>query len=139
MPTQPGSTRGRFEELSEQECQELLAARGVGRIGFTGPGGPAILPVNFVLHGRDIVFRTAPYNLIATSVRGQRVAFEIDEFDEYLQSGWSVLAVGTARFDDEDELPLDRFTKPEPWAAGSRPLYVRIADATLTGRRVYAA
>lgn len=139
MTTKQGSPTGRFEELSEGECWELLAARGVGRIGFASPGGPVILPVNFVVHGHDIVFRTAPYNVIATSVRDERVAFEVDEFDEYLLSGWSVLAVGAASFVDEDELPRDCFNKPEPWAAGSRPLHVRIANPTLTGRRVYAA
>ena len=137
MTTQPRKVHGRFEELTEVECRDLMGVKSVGRIGFVAQDGPAILPVNYVVHEGDIVFRTAPYNVVAGSVRGQRVAFEVDELDDFLQAGWSVLVVGQADFvEDEDELPPDRSERPEPWAEGSRPLYVRVTAARITGRRV---
>ena len=138
MTTQEGKARGRFEVLTDEECRELLGARTVGRIGFVGPDGPEILPVNYVLHGGAVMFRTAPYNIVAASVRGQRVAFEVDELDDFLQGGWSVLVVGEAEFvEEDDELPSVLSERPEPWAEGSRPLYVRVPTARITGRRVH--
>jgi uncharacterized protein len=138
MTVQQGAAHGRFDELTEAECRELLGAKTVGRLGFVGPDGPAVLPVNYVVHDGDVMFRTAPYNVMAGSVRGQRVAFEVDELDDFLEGGWSVLVVGQAEFvEDDEDLPPDRSGRPQPWAEGSRPLYVRITTARITGRRVH--
>jgi nitroimidazol reductase NimA-like FMN-containing flavoprotein (pyridoxamine 5'-phosphate oxidase superfamily) len=136
MTTEQGRAGGRFQELTEPECRELLAAENVGRIGFVASDGPSVLPVNYVVDDGDIVFRTSPYNEIATSIRDKRVAFEIDEFDDFLQGGWSVLAVGQAEFADDEDTPMAPTARPEPWAEGSRRLYVRIHVARITGRRV---
>ena len=46
------------EVLDEMACLSLIAGGGVGRIGYTGRFGPAVLPVNYDLHGGTIVFRT---------------------------------------------------------------------------------
>ena len=40
MTVQQGTAHGRFEELTEAECRELLGAKSVGRLGFVGPDGP---------------------------------------------------------------------------------------------------
>jgi uncharacterized protein len=137
MTVQQGTAHGRFDELSEAECRELLGAKSVGRLGFVTAEGPAVLPVNYVVHDGDVMFRTAPYNVVAGSIRGQRVAFEVDELDDFLEGGWSVLVVGQAEFvEDGDELPPESSGRPQPWAEGSRPLYVRIRTARITGRRV---
>jgi len=138
MTMREDRARGGFEVLTEKECRELLGAKSVGRLGFVGPDGPAVLPVNYVVHAGAIMFRTAPYNIVAASVRGQRVAFEVDELDDFLQGGWSVLVGGEAEFvEDDDELPSVLSERPEPWAEGSRPLYVRVPTARITGRRVH--
>ena len=52
------------------------------------------MPVNYALAGETIVIRTAPNTEIARFAPGQTVAFETDQVDEFLQTGWSVLAVG---------------------------------------------
>ena len=137
MTTQQGRARGRFEVLTEVECRELLGAKGVGRIGFVMNDGPRVVPVNYVVHEGDVLFRTAPYNELASSVRGQQVAFEVDELDDFLQAGWSVLVVGVATFVPGDELHPERLKRPEPWAEGGRPLHVRIATTRISGRRVH--
>src|SRR6266542_1937147 len=82
-----------FQHLPPEECRELLDAKSVGRVAFDGPDGPQVLPVNYVVLRRDIFFRTATGSTLANAMRGTRVAFEIDDVDEFLESGWSVLAV----------------------------------------------
>lgn len=132
---------GGFDELSSDDCWALLGGRAVGRIGFTGTHGPQILPVNHAVDDASIVFRTAAYDSIARDVRGNRVAFEVDELDDGMCTGWSVLAVGYAEMvDDPDELvKLWAGHGAEPWAPGTRTLYLRITPERVTGRRVTAA
>jgi len=45
---------GRLVELSRDECLELS----VGRIAYTTDDGPRVLPVNYVLEGDGVIFRT---------------------------------------------------------------------------------
>ncbi len=133
---------GRIEELSRTECVELLRAKAVGRVGFVGPDGPLVLPVNYVVDGETVLFRTSPYNVMGAWLRQAPAAFEVDDLDDYLQSGWSVLLQGAAGFvvdDEELEMSHERLTRPEPWAAGSRPLYIRITPHTISGRRLHPA
>ncbi len=98
-----------------------------------------ILPVNYVFDTGVVVFRTAPYNVIAASLtRPAPVAFEIDEIDDFLQGGWSVLVQGTASFvDDVEDVLTDLSRRPEPWVEGSRPLHISITARSITGRRVH--
>jgi nitroimidazol reductase NimA-like FMN-containing flavoprotein (pyridoxamine 5'-phosphate oxidase superfamily) len=96
-----------------------------------------MLPVNFAVSGKSIVFRTAPDTLLAVYADG-RVSFETDHLDEALREGWSVLVHGHAhRITDEREVKkLEAGIRLEPWAAGSRDVYVRIAPTRISGRRV---
>ena len=52
-----------------------------------------MLPVNFAVTRKTIVFRTAPDTLLAVYANAQ-VSFEADHFDEAPQTGWSVLVTG---------------------------------------------
>jgi uncharacterized protein len=131
------TTRGRFEELGHEECLTLLAAKSVGRIAFCSSSGPVVLPVNYVVQGEAVVFRTAAHNSLAANLNGAAAAFEVDDIDEYLESGWSVLIKGYASFvEDIDDTARDPRMHLEPWADGVRALYVRVTPHTITGRRV---
>jgi nitroimidazol reductase NimA-like FMN-containing flavoprotein (pyridoxamine 5'-phosphate oxidase superfamily) len=123
--------------LSPAECFDLLEPGGIGRVGFNAADGIMMLPVNFAVSGKSIVFRTAPDTLLAVYADG-RVSFEADHLDEELREGWSVLVHGHAhRITDEREVTkLEARTQLEPWAAGSRDVYVRIAPTRISGRRV---
>jgi nitroimidazol reductase NimA-like FMN-containing flavoprotein (pyridoxamine 5'-phosphate oxidase superfamily) len=127
-----------FQHLPPEECRELLAAKSVGRVGFNGPDGPQVLPVNYVVHGRDIFFRTAVGSTLADAMRSSRVAFEIDDIDEFLQSGWSVMAVGDAELVDDPDILVELWGDegPKPWAVGLRTQFVRIRPIRFSGRRV---
>jgi len=126
---------GHLTELDRAECVELLERSEVGRVAFGDPDGPLVLPVNHVMVDDRIVFRTAPRTAIADHVGTGQVSYQIDEFDSYTSSGWSVLARGSAEFVDGVWL-TEHDLRPEPWADGRRTLYVCITPTQITGRRV---
>lgn len=137
---EPAYLGGRLEELDANECRRLLVATNVGRLGYSTADEQRIVPINYVIFDDQLVFRTLPDHDIAEFARDRPVAFEIDELDRFLQTGWSVLVTGTA-----EELPrealrsMDVFDTPEPWAEGVRSLYLKVALTYLTGRRVHPA
>ena len=63
-----------FQHRPPEECRELLAAKSVGRVGFNGPDGPQVLPVNYVVHRRGIFFRTAVGSALSAATRSSRAA-----------------------------------------------------------------
>ena len=83
--------------LTHDECVARLAGHTVGRIAVTSRALPVILPVNYVLTGSTILFRTDPDGLLATATDDTVVAFEVDDLAADGLSGWSVLAVGIAQ------------------------------------------
>ena len=94
-----------------------------------------MLPVNFAVTGKAIIFRTAPDTLLAVYADGQ-VSFEADHLDQAHREGWSVLVQGHAdTVTDEREVKrLEDRTHLEPWAGGARDVYVRITSARISGR-----
>jgi len=126
-----------FRALSPAECSDLLEAGGVGRVGFTAADGVMMLPVNFAVCGKAIIFRTAPDTLLALHADAH-LSFEVDHFDEALRAGWSVLVHGHAhQVTDEPEVKhLEDVTHLEPWAPGARDVYVRIAPTHISGRTI---
>jgi nitroimidazol reductase NimA-like FMN-containing flavoprotein (pyridoxamine 5'-phosphate oxidase superfamily) len=123
--------------LSPDECFDLLEPGGIGRVGFSSVHGTMILPVNFALIKKTIVFRTAPDSLLAVYANA-RVSFEADRVDEELREGWSVLLHGHAHIitGERDVREIEDRAHVEPWAAGARDVYVRIAPVQITGRRL---
>jgi len=121
--------------LSPAECFGLLELGGIGRVGFASADGIMMLPVNFALTGRTVIFRTAPDTLLALYANGQ-VSFQVDHLDEARRAGWSVLVHGHAhKIADEREVQrLEDRGHLEPWAAGARDVYVRIAPTRISGR-----
>jgi hypothetical protein len=126
---------GHLREMSEQECRELLEQNHIGRVAWCDQEGPVVLPVNYRFEDDAILFRTSPHSELARHFTAGKAAFQIDAFDEYSQSGWSVLLRGRAELLDWDETP-DADHRPEPWADGVRNVYVRIPADRITGRRV---
>ena len=47
-----------LDVLDRRECLHLLATQSVGRLAVATPEGPLVVPVNFVLDGESIVFRS---------------------------------------------------------------------------------
>jgi nitroimidazol reductase NimA-like FMN-containing flavoprotein (pyridoxamine 5'-phosphate oxidase superfamily) len=125
--------------LSPTECFDLLEPGGIGRVAFASEG-ITVLPVNFAMTGKTIVFRTAPDTLLALYANAL-VSFEADRLDDALREGWSVLVHGHAHqvTDERDVKYLEGAAHVEPWAAGARDVYVRITPTQISGRRVCSA
>jgi nitroimidazol reductase NimA-like FMN-containing flavoprotein (pyridoxamine 5'-phosphate oxidase superfamily) len=130
---------GSFAELSEAECQELLAQHTAGRVGFMAPEGPQILPVTYQYRNGAVIFRTSPAGALSGLVRRTSVAFEIDGIDEQNKSGWSVLVLGFAEAMAHNYLLTSAWeTGPVPWADGVRNLFIEIKPRKISGRSVGA-
>jgi nitroimidazol reductase NimA-like FMN-containing flavoprotein (pyridoxamine 5'-phosphate oxidase superfamily) len=128
-----------LEELSRPECLRLLGNVPIGRISYTRQALPALEPVNFALHDGAIVIRTNAGGKLAAATRRAVVAFQADDLDPVLWSGWSVTVVGTCEevTDAEDIARLDKLGL-ESWAPGTKGHFIRIVPGIVTGRRLRA-
>lgn len=132
-------TRHQHEDIAAPECWRLLRATETGRVAFTQGSRICVFPVSYVARDRTVYFRTSPYGTAATSLNGACASFQVDEFDDFLQAGWSVLASGHAEIVEDPVLLADLWgpERPEPWAGGTRSLFIGIEVDEVTGRRVH--
>lgn len=129
-----------FDILDRKQSLDLLQTVQVGRLVFTEHALPAVQPVNFRLWRGDVVIRVAGGWKVAVAARNIVVAFEADELDAELCTGWSVTVVGHAQLiTDVDDLVELSGTFLEPWVDGRRDYFVRIKTEKLTGRRLRKA
>jgi len=83
------------EELSQQDCLDLLATEQVGRLAVVVDLYPQVFPVNYRLDDFVVAFRThIGTKLLAAN--HANVGFEVDHLDPVSRSGWSVLIQGMA-------------------------------------------
>jgi hypothetical protein len=122
-----------LEELVRQECLDLLSACSIGRVAVPVAGdGPLVVPVNYVLDGDVVVFRSDPGTKL-TAVQLGPISFQVDQLDFLRRTGWSVLVRGLAyeaTHWETDHIPLD------PWAGGDKHHWVRLVPSSITGRRI---
>ena len=122
-----------LEAISRDECLALLAGGVVGRLALAVPGAPPlVVPVNYILDGDVIVFRSDPGEKVL-QLRGNPVSFQLDQIDPYRRTGWSVLVQGVAYEATPHEMGD---LTVEPWAPGEKSHWVRIVPAAITGRRI---
>ena len=127
--------------LPPDECLRLLASVPVGRVGFVAAGEVVVLPVNHVVDGQDVIFRTAHGSKLSAAEGQNRVAFEADHYSEQTQAWWSVLVNGRAEVVDAEadierlSLSLSRLGV-YPWVTAVRhPFWIRIRPTSVSGRR----
>ncbi len=128
---------GGLEILTERECHDLLVGASLGRIVFTDRALPAIQPVSFALCDGDVVIRTSAGSKLAAAARNAVVAFEADQFDTSIRTGWSVVVIGHARVVAENgELTRLRGLSLHAWAPDERDYYIAITPEMISGRRL---
>ncbi len=138
MQTQPktqAASPQRVIDLEPDECWTLATEQPVGRLAWTGPHGPTVIPVNFAVTGAEVLVHTTAYSEMARECDDSPVAFEVDDVDASTRSGWSVLMRGRGHL--EYGRPGD--AEPDVWAPGPRNLQLRIEVAEITGRRITAS
>ena len=125
------------EHLSTSACWGLLRRSDVGRMALHGDDDEIeIFPLNFIVDRESIVFKTAAGTKLALVSGHRRAAFEVDAFDFYEGTAWSVVLRGVPtvlRHDDEVLAELEQQIRP--WQVGNKPAYVRLAPDVVTGRR----
>jgi len=140
MPDYPTDHAG-LEILPFDECLRLLASVSVGRVGFVADGEVVVLPVNHVVDGQDVIFRTAHGSKLSVAEGQDRAAFEADQYNEQTRSGWSVLVTGRAEVVDA-EADIERLSVSlsrrgvYPWVTSVRhPFWIRIRPTSVSGRQ----
>lgn len=135
MPGHPTDHAG-LEILPFEVCLRLLASVPVGRVGFFADGEMVILPVNHVVDGQDLVFRTARGSKLSAAEGRNLVTFEADEYDEQTRSGWSVVVTGRAEviYEDAEIQRLSQFGLHTWVTAVQRPFWIRIRASAVSGR-----
>jgi nitroimidazol reductase NimA-like FMN-containing flavoprotein (pyridoxamine 5'-phosphate oxidase superfamily) len=123
--------------IDEDECLALLTATTVGRVGFMHDGRIEIIPVNYRVHGRDVLVRTRESGILAALPDQPHVAFEVDHHDDLGGTAWSVLLSGHVENmtpEQAKEAPATR--RHVVWAGDERSLWLRFVTDRVSGRRV---
>jgi uncharacterized protein len=127
-----------LEILPFTDCLRLLDSVPVGRVGFLADGEIVILPVNHLMDGPDVIFRTASGSKLSSVGSKNPIGFEADEYDARTRSGWSVVISGFTEVVESDA-ETERFERLglESWggAAARDPHWIRIRPTSITGRR----
>jgi nitroimidazol reductase NimA-like FMN-containing flavoprotein (pyridoxamine 5'-phosphate oxidase superfamily) len=121
--------------LGESACWELLPDSGVGRLAWMNPDGRImVVPINYGRDGHTVIMRTGDTELLGRARAGSRVAFQVDDLERGLRSGWTVLFDGTlTEVDDGDQ--AERLAQlVDPWLREPRPYVLLLRTTVVTGR-----
>jgi nitroimidazol reductase NimA-like FMN-containing flavoprotein (pyridoxamine 5'-phosphate oxidase superfamily) len=123
--------------FSREQCLALVASVPIGRVVYTDQALPAVVPMNFVLDGDEVVIHTGSGSAFAAALRNAVVAFQVDDFDSDTTTGWSVTITGLARLVDAGQeatclarLPLG------PWVPTTNGQFIRIPARHVGGHRL---
>ncbi|MFB7892569.1 pyridoxamine 5'-phosphate oxidase family protein [Microbacterium sp. NPDC056044] len=119
--------------LSDEECWERLRGQELGRLVTRVGDVLDIFPVNYVVDGTSVLFRTAQGSKLFELTVNDEVLFEVDDHTD--TDAWSVILRGRAH-------PLDRSAEVEradglglkPWIPTLKYTYVRVEATSLSGR-----
>ena len=127
-----------LEILTFGDCLRLLGSVPVGRIGFFADGEIVILPVNYLVDGQDVVFRTGAGSKLSSVSNKNLVGFETDSYDAGARSGWSVVISGfTEMVESDDEIRRLNDLGLQSWVSSAdAPSWIRIRPTSITGRWV---
>jgi nitroimidazol reductase NimA-like FMN-containing flavoprotein (pyridoxamine 5'-phosphate oxidase superfamily) len=127
------NTDNPVRELTTDQCWELLEKNEFGRLAHRLVDEVHIVPINYVVDGRTLLFRTASGNKLLAAALHSDVAFEIDWYDD--QAAWSVVVRGTLRRLGEDEQHRLDHLALQPWVPTPKYDVVELSPEAVTGRR----
>jgi nitroimidazol reductase NimA-like FMN-containing flavoprotein (pyridoxamine 5'-phosphate oxidase superfamily) len=128
-----------MQELSREECFELLSRNHFGRLAVVINGAPVIRPVNFVFDrpSQSVIFRTGRGSKFQALLNASEASFEIDGINETARTGWSVIIQGvTAAVTFPTDIRRLAALGLQTWAPGRKPHWVHIRARTVSGRRI---
>jgi len=131
--------------LGEDECLQLLADGGVGRLVFTSRYGPTALPVTYKIDAGSLVLGTWDPVFdedLRTGIAhaDYQVAVEADQIDPQAREGWIVLVRGAAHhLDTEAERASIADAGLEPWVDDVSAHFIRVSPTSIFGIRTRRA
>jgi nitroimidazol reductase NimA-like FMN-containing flavoprotein (pyridoxamine 5'-phosphate oxidase superfamily) len=120
-------------ELSTEECWTLLGLEEFGRLAFRLVDEVHLVPINYVVDERSLLFRTTSGNKLLAAALHSDVAFEIDWHDE--TSAWSVVVRGQLRRVPEDEAHRADALPLRTWVPTLNYDLVELVPLVVSGRR----
>lgn len=119
--------------LADEQCWERLRTQELGRLVTRVGDVLDIFPVNYVVDGQGVLFRTAQGSKLFELTVNDEVLFEVDDHTD--AEAWSVIVRGHAH-------PLDLSADVEradglglrPWIPTLKYTYVRVEATSISGR-----
>jgi len=124
---------GSVVHLTEEECWGLLETEEFGRLAYRLVDEVHLVPINYLVDGRTLVFRTAAGNKLLAAALHSDVALEIDWHSDL--AAWSVVARGRMRRLSEDEMHRVERLPLRPWVPTPKYDVVELRPDAVTGRR----
>ena len=121
------------EELSVEECWQLLEREEFGRLAYRLVEEVHMVPINYAVDAGTLLFRTASGNKLLAAALHSDVAFEIDWHDDL--AAWSVVVRGQLRRLHEDE--QHRADGLQSWVPTLKYEVVELEPVSVTGRRFF--
>ncbi|MBL3700852.1 pyridoxamine 5'-phosphate oxidase family protein [Leucobacter luti] len=119
--------------LSAAACWELVAGVTLGRLVTRVGEIIEIAPVNYVVDGESLVFRTGSGSKLSALTINRAVTFQVDAIGE--DEGWSVVLHGTAHaLETAAELEAVADLPLRPLVPTLKPTFVRIDVHAVNGR-----
>lgn len=119
--------------LSDEQCWERVRTQELGRLVTRVGEVLDIFPVNYVVDGESVLFRTAQGSKLFELTVNDEVLFEVDDHTD--TDAWSVIIRGRAHaLDTSDEVERADSLGLRPWIPTLKYTYVRIAPESLSGR-----
>ena len=124
--------------LSDEGCWERLAQQELGRL-VTHVGDVLdIFPVNYIVDGESLLFRTAEGSKLVELTVSSEVLFEVDDHTE--AEAWSVVVRGRAHpLETSAEVERADGLALKPWIPTLKYVFVRIEPDSLSGRSFHRA
>lgn len=119
--------------LDAAQCWQRLREQELGRI-VTHVGDTIdVFPVNYVVDGDSILFRTASGSKLFELTANADVLFQVDDHTDV--DAWSVVVRGEAQTLETDA-EVDRAERAglRPWIPTLKRVFVRVVPTSLTGR-----
>lgn len=121
-------------QLSHVQCWELLGESGIGHLGLRAhPHGVDIMPINYLIHERQLYFRTAPGTKLMELTEHPYVTVQVEQWRDGRWS--SVVLKGRAqRLAHDDEILSSGVSELVTSGPGDKANYVRVVPDAITGR-----
>ncbi len=128
-----GAAEDAVIRLDEETSWRRLGTQALGRLVTRVGDVLDIFPVNHVVDGRSIVFRTAEGSKLFELTVNDEVLFEVDDYTD--DEAWSVVVRGRAtRLETSDEVTAADALPLRPWTPTVKYNYVRVVPSQVSGR-----